>query len=100
MFKRNKTPQRKEFSFTTNQIFEDIESIKNDVNQRNKLYLCLDDKIPVVEKQFVNIQEFLKGSDDLENTAETLQHLVEQLESLKKDVLKQKETIKDLVLDV
>ncbi|GJQ85610.1 hypothetical protein Trydic_g20160 [Trypoxylus dichotomus] len=84
MFKRNKTPQRKEFSFTTNQIFEDIEN----------------DKVPTAEKQFVNIQEFLKGSDDLQNTSETLQHLVTKLENLKEDLLKQKKAIEDLVLQI
>lgn len=98
MFKRNKTPQRKEFNFTANQIFEDIESIKNDEKQRNKLYLCLDDKVPAVEKQFVDIQEFLKGSDTLENTAESLQQLANELEKLRKDILKHKEAIQDLVV--
>lgn len=98
MFKRNKTPQRLEFTLTSNQIFEDIENIKNDENQKNKLYLCLDDKIPVVEKRFANIQEFLKGSDNLENTVDTLEHLGTKLKDLQEDILQQKKIIKDLVL--
>ncbi|KAK9732230.1 hypothetical protein QE152_g13008 [Popillia japonica] len=97
MFKRNKTPQRKEFNFTTEKIFEDIEIIKQDVNQKNKLYLCLDDKLPTVEKQFLNIQEFLKGSDKLEDTAETLQELIAKLENLKHDILEHKKIIEKLV---
>ncbi|KAJ8934650.1 hypothetical protein NQ314_013249 [Rhamnusium bicolor] len=92
MFKRNTVPQRKPCSFSKEQIIEDIKTISENEDERNKLFLCLEEK-PPQDHKFSKLEEFLKGTNNLEDISETLADLVHDVDELKKQI---KESIEDL----
>ncbi|XP_044267963.1 uncharacterized protein LOC123013496 [Tribolium madens] len=95
MFSRSSTvPQRNKFSMTRQQLIDDIEAIYRDQEQRSKLYLCLDEK-PPRETKFEKIEEFLKGTQDLEKSSNILNSLKREMEDLQKDIASQISTIRE-----
>ncbi|KAG5883840.1 hypothetical protein JTB14_033761 [Gonioctena quinquepunctata] len=92
MFKRNTLPQRKPFSFSVAHIIEDVDAICVSEEQQNKLFLCLDEK-PPQENKFSQMEEFLKGTNNLESVHETLKALVEEVDNLSSGISK---TVNDL----
>lgn len=96
MFKRSsKIPQRNKFSFVREDIIEDVEAIYKIPNERNKLYLCLDET-PPSEHKFHNVQKFLKGSQDLEKSSKMLSDSKLQLERLKEEISGKVATLREI----
>lgn len=85
MFGKASVPERKPFSLNVEKIIEDIESIKHSEEERNKLYYCLDEK-PPQENKFTKLEDFMRGSNDLESVSENLEDLVDEVSKLTKDV--------------
>lgn len=85
MFGKTTLPQKKPFPLTPDDIAEDIEAICLDEEQRNKLYLCLDNK-PPHDDQFSKVEDFLKGTDNLEDVKQKLDSLIRDVDSLIKNI--------------
>jgi lipid II:glycine glycyltransferase (peptidoglycan interpeptide bridge formation enzyme) len=86
MFKRSSTiPQRNKFCVTKDQMINDIDGICRNEEQRNMLYLCLDEA-PPKEHRFEKIEEFLKGTQDLEKNSNMLASLKSEMENLQQDI--------------
>ncbi|RZC38374.1 hypothetical protein BDFB_003168 [Asbolus verrucosus] len=81
--KANTIPERNKFCLTKEQIIEDIEAICHTEDQRNKLYYCIDEK-PPQEHKFEKIEEFLKGTQDLERNSNILLGLKNEIENLQR----------------
>lgn len=94
MFRSSVVPQRAKFSMNKQQIIDDIEAIYRDDNQRAKLYLCLDEK-PPKDNQFERIEEFLKGTQDLEKSSNMLIHLKSEMETLQNEISSKISAIKE-----
>lgn len=93
MFRSNIIREKKSISLSKDQVMEDINKIQTNEDQRNKLYLCLDEK-PPHDKRFKNLEEFLKGNVDLESVSNNLQTLTQDLETLTQEIQDQLESIK------
>lgn len=87
MFKRNKIPQRKEFSLTSEQFIEDINNVAIDEEQRCKLYQCIDDKLPKKNSKFNELDRFLEGHNSLEELSDNLKTLCDEIKLLEKELL-------------
>ncbi|XP_017775440.1 PREDICTED: uncharacterized protein LOC108561855 [Nicrophorus vespilloides] len=98
MFKKfHKLPQRKQFNLKPDELLEDINKVSGDEDQRNKLYICIEDKIPPQENKFTKIEDFLHRSDRLENLSETLIELSDELGALEKQLKLASCHLKDMV---
>lgn len=64
---------------------EDIETISVNEEQRNKLFFCLEEK-PPFENRFVKLEEFLKGTTNLENVTEILTFLEKDLTNICEEI--------------
>ncbi|KAJ3655127.1 hypothetical protein Zmor_014266 [Zophobas morio] len=94
MFRRTSTmPQRIKFCLTTEQIISDIEAVYRNEEQRNTLYFCLD-QVPPKEHNFERIEEFLKGTQDLERSSNILDGLKCELDNLQQDIMNRISTLK------
>ncbi|KAF2903709.1 hypothetical protein ILUMI_02466 [Ignelater luminosus] len=78
--------QRQTFPLTSAQIVEDIDTVINSEENRNKLFTCLDDKVPP-ENSCAGIEEFLKGTQKLEEIQVMLKKQIEKLQVLSEDLL-------------
>ncbi|EFA03007.1 hypothetical protein TcasGA2_TC010430 [Tribolium castaneum] len=87
-------PQRNKFSMTRQQVIDDIEAVYRVEDQRSKLYWCLDER-PPRETKFERIEEFLKGTQDLEKSSNILNNLKHEMEALQKDIASQIATIRE-----
>lgn len=96
MFKRSTVPQRKPFNLPKEDIMEDIEVLRQCEEQRNKLFWCLDEK-PSQEHTFSRLEEFLKGTNNLEDISSTLTNLLKEVDQLKEEISQNTEEIKNKV---
>lgn len=87
-------PQLPKVSFTTQEIMDDIEVISVSEDYRNKLYICINEKPPQQEQKFYKIEEYLKGTQDLEEASNTLQELSEEVCMLQEKIAQDVEAIK------
>ncbi|KAF5303028.1 hypothetical protein FQR65_LT08357 [Abscondita terminalis] len=71
----------KSISLTHEQIVEDLAALNNNPEHRNKLYLCIDDKIPE-NRAFTEMDNILKDSEKLKEVVETLKDRLTSLHSL------------------
>lgn len=85
MFKRNAVPQRTPFSLCKDDLIEDIRIITQCEDQQNKLFWCLDEK-PPQEHKFSQLEQFLKGTNNLEDISNTLTNLLEEVNHLKGEI--------------
>lgn len=85
MFGKSTMPLRKGFQLSSEQISQDIEAVCLEEEQRNKLYSCLDTK-PPSEHKFSKVEEFLKGTDNLEDSKQKLEDLVEEVEHIVREI--------------
>lgn len=83
---KSKLKQRQIFPLTSSQIVEDIDTVVNSEENRNKLFVCLDDKVPP-ENSCAGIEEFLKGTQKLEEIQAMLKKQVEKLQVLSEELL-------------
>lgn len=90
-------PQRPKVTFTTQEIIDDIEVISANEEYRNKLHICMNEKPPQQEHKFAQIEEFLKGTQDLEEVSNTLQELSEKACMLQEELAESVEGIKRVV---
>ncbi|KAK4879021.1 hypothetical protein RN001_007167 [Aquatica leii] len=90
----SKPLKRKKFSLSHQQIVDDLAALNNDPEQRNKLYMCVDDKVPENNK-FKEMDNFVKDSQTFEELSETLKRQVSSLQSLSEDILKGIDGIKE-----
>lgn len=90
-------PQRPKVSFTTQEIIDDIEVFSTNEEYRNKLYICINEKPPQQEHKFAKIEEFLKGTHDMEEASNTLQELSEKACMLQEELAESVEGIKKVV---
>ncbi|CAH0558295.1 unnamed protein product [Brassicogethes aeneus] len=94
MFSKSSIPQRKAFSMTKEKFIEDINALSTSEEERNKLYYCLDEK-PPQEAKFGKLEDFLRGSNDLEVVSEDLETLLKEVNKLSKEVKGTLQSIKD-----
>lgn len=88
MFSRkSKVPQRQEFCLTSEEIMEDINSVAHDECERQKLYLCIDEKLPKQDAKFTQLNDFLEGTNNLEHVVENLKELSDSLKGLSDQLL-------------
>lgn len=87
-------PQLPKVSFTTQEIMEDIEVISANEDYRNKLYVCINEKPPQPEHKFAKIEEYLKGSQDLDELSNTLHELSEIVSKLQEELADDVQSIK------
>lgn len=90
-------PQRPKVSFTPQEIIDDIEIIVANEEYRNKLYICINEKPPQQEYKFTKIEEYLKGTQDLEEVSNTLQELSEKACMLQEELSESVEGIKKVI---
>ncbi|KAF7273107.1 hypothetical protein GWI33_014166 [Rhynchophorus ferrugineus] len=95
MFGRSTSTHKKTFNthLSSDQIIEDLKVICLDDEQRNKLYLCLDNKLPQ-EPWLSKADDFLKISDNLDGVKDHLKNLVGEVEGLIEDINVKIEDIK------
>lgn len=98
MFKRNKTPQRPELSFTPEQIIEDIMNVAENADERKKLFECVDEKVPVREESFIKMKRFLRGHETLEDVSHRLKGLCGELVTLEKEWSRGDERLRSIAL--
>ncbi|KAK5645766.1 hypothetical protein RI129_004230 [Pyrocoelia pectoralis] len=78
MFKSQKV-RGKPFPLTVDQMKEDIAIISNNIEQRNKLFICIDDKIPV-DNKYGKMDAFFKGTESLHEIPISLTREIKKLE--------------------
>lgn len=87
-------PQLPKVSITAQEIMDDIEIISANEEYRNKLYICINEKPPQQEQKFARIEDYLKGTQDLEEVSNTLQELSEKACMLQEELTEKVEEIK------
>lgn len=87
-------PQRPQLSFNPQEIIDDIDLISSSEEYRNKLYISINEKPPRQEQRFLKIQEFLQGTQDLEEVSVNLQELSEKACLLQAELSEGTEKIK------
>ncbi|XP_018561578.1 uncharacterized protein LOC108903771 [Anoplophora glabripennis] len=94
MFKKNTVPQRKPLSIPREDLIEDIGILRQCEDQQNKLFWCLDEK-PPQENKFSQLEQFLKGTNNLEDISNTLTNLLEEINHLKEEIGKNINDVKN-----
>ncbi|KAL1491018.1 hypothetical protein ABEB36_011677 [Hypothenemus hampei] len=79
MFGKTIGPQSKSCVLTAEQIAKDVKAVSSNEVHRNKLYQCLNME-PPQNNQLLKIEDFLKGTDNLEDIKGQLESLIDQVE--------------------
>lgn len=92
-------PQRPKLAFTAQEIMDDIDIVSCNEEYRNKLYVCINEKPPQQEKKFAKIEEYLKGTQDLEEGYSSLQELSKEVCMLQEELASSVEKIQHEIDD-
>lgn len=90
-------PQLPKLSLTSQEIIEDIDVISCNEDHRHRLYICINEKPPPQEHRFSKVEEYLRGTQDLEDVSGTLQELSEKVCMLQEELSESVEKIKSEV---
>ncbi|KAJ8982026.1 hypothetical protein NQ317_007736 [Molorchus minor] len=93
MFKKN-LPHKEPFNAKKEQFMKDIAILTENEIHSNKLFLCLDEK-PQQEYRFSKLEEFLKGTSNLEDISKSITDLIDEVQQLKQQI---SENVNDLKL--
>ncbi|ENN76368.1 hypothetical protein D910_12654 [Dendroctonus ponderosae] len=81
MFGKSSVPERHSFQLDIEQITDDIESISLNEEERNKLYLSLDNQ-PPKNDHCAKLEDFVKRTDHLEVLKQKLDSLMDEVDKL------------------